>query len=250
MGWLLLTMRILVLVIVLSGLLALALGGRIENALVYHPEQQLRAMPAEAHVPFDEVWLTSEDGVRLHAWHVHAAAARALVVVCHGNAGNISHRLRLADALAREGLDTLLFDYRGYGRSAGSPSEEGLYRDGEAARRWAEGKGLPVVLYGESLGGAVAVELAVRRAPALLVVQSSFTSLPALAARLLPLGAGLPGSGSRRWRRSAGWPARSWWCTVTGTSWCPTTWASSCSPPRPVPRSCWRSLAAATMTSC
>src|SRR6185295_15213933 len=93
-----------------------------------------------------------------------------------------------AEAMAREGLDTLLFDYRGYGRSEGSPSEEGLYRDGEAARRWADGQGLPVVLYGESLGGAVAVELAVRRAPALLVVQSSFTSLPDLASHLLPLG--------------------------------------------------------------
>ena len=116
--------------------------------------------------------------------------------------------------MAREGLDTLLFDYRGYGRSEGRPSEEGLYRDGEAARRWAEGQGLPVVLYGESLGGAVAVELAVRRAPALLVVQSSFTSLPELAAQLVPLGGLLRGSGSPRWRRSAGSPPRCWWCTA------------------------------------
>jgi fermentation-respiration switch protein FrsA (DUF1100 family) len=178
---------ILLAMLVLVGLAMIGLG-RLENAFVYHPDRRLGARPDAVGLPFDEVWLTAEDGVRLHAWHIRAAAPQALVVVCHGNAGNISHRLRLAEALAREGLDTLLFDYRGYGRSGGSPSEAGLYRDGEAARHWAEARGLPVVLYGESLGGAVAIELAVRRPAALLVVQSSFTSLPELAGRLMPLG--------------------------------------------------------------
>jgi fermentation-respiration switch protein FrsA (DUF1100 family) len=160
----------------------------LEKQLVYHPDRRLRATPAAAQLSFDDVWLTAEDGVRLHAWHVHAPAPVATVVVCHGNAGNISHRIPLAAALAREGLETLLLDYRGYGGSGGSPWEDGLYRDGEAARRWAEGRGLPLVLYGESLGGAVAVELAVRRAPALLVVQSSFTGLRELVSELVPVG--------------------------------------------------------------
>jgi fermentation-respiration switch protein FrsA (DUF1100 family) len=180
--------RILLLVILVLGVGVLAFGRWLERALVYHPDRVLQATPASGGLAFDDVWLSAEDGVRVHAWHVRTPSPRALVVVCHGNAGNISHRIALAEVLAREGLDTLLYDYRGFGRSEGGPWEEGLYRDGEAARRWAEGKGLPVVLYGESLGGAVAVELAVRRAPALLVVQSSFTSLPELAARLVPLG--------------------------------------------------------------
>ena len=94
----------------------------------------------------------------------------------------------MAAHFAREGLDTLLFDYRGYGRSEGKPSEEGLYLDGEAAWRWAAERRQPVILYGESLGGAVAIELAVRHPPALLVAQSTFTSLREMAAATVPFG--------------------------------------------------------------
>jgi fermentation-respiration switch protein FrsA (DUF1100 family) len=176
--------RIALVVVLIGTLLLMA----FQDRLLYHPTAELWTTPASAGLPFTEVTLATDDGVRLHAWHVRAPAARALVVVCHGNAGNVADRVPMAEAFARAGLDTLLFDYRGYGRSAGRPSEEGLYHDGEAARRWAEQRGLPVVLYGESLGGAVAVDLASRHPPALLVVQSSFTSLPDLAARLIPFG--------------------------------------------------------------
>jgi fermentation-respiration switch protein FrsA (DUF1100 family) len=172
-------------VTLLVAVLLIALRRSLEDGLLYHPDREL---PVGPHLPFEDVSLVADDGVRLHGWHVRAPSPRALVVVCHGNAGNIAHRVAIAELFARAGLDTLLFDYRGFGRSEGRPSEEGLYRDGEAARLWAEGQGLPVVLYGESLGGAVAIELAVRRPPALLVAQSTFTSLPDMADRILPFG--------------------------------------------------------------
>jgi fermentation-respiration switch protein FrsA (DUF1100 family) len=180
--------RIALAVVLLAGVMLIVFGRFLADRLLYHPDPDLWTTPAAAHLPFSDVALVTDDGVHLHGWHVRAPAGRALVVVCHGNAGNVADRVPMAELFARAGLDTLLFDYRGFGRSGGRPSEQGLYRDGEAARRWAEQQGLPVVLYGESLGGAVAVELAVRRPPALLVLQSTFTSLPEMAARLVPLG--------------------------------------------------------------
>ena len=173
-------MAVLLGVLLLVGLAVIGLG-RLENALVYHPDRRLVATPVDVGLPFEDVWLTAEDGVKLHAWHIHAAAPRALVVVCHGNAGNISHRLRLAEVLVREGLDALLFDYRGYGRSEGRPDEEGTYRDARAARhallRQPGVDGARIVYLGESIGGAVAVALAVEAPPLGLVLQSAFTSV-------------------------------------------------------------------------
>jgi uncharacterized protein len=159
-----------------------------QDRFVYHPERTLPRTPAAAHLEYADVALTTSDGVRLHGWHVRASSPRALVVVFHGNAGNIAGRIPMAEAFARERLETLLVDYRGFGRSEGKPSEEGLYRDGEAAWAWAARQSLPVVLYGESLGGAVAIEIAAHHRPALLVAQSTFTSLKEMAGRLFPLG--------------------------------------------------------------
>lgn len=160
----------------------------LEDALLYHPTRELEATPAAAGLPFSEVALTAEDGVSLHAWHVRAPDPRGLVLLFHGNGGNVGDRVVYAELFAREGLETLLLSYRGYGRSGGSPSEEGLYHDAAAARRWARDRGLPVVLFGESLGGAVAVESARREPPAGLVLQATFTSLAEMADRIVPFG--------------------------------------------------------------
>jgi fermentation-respiration switch protein FrsA (DUF1100 family) len=122
---------------------------------------------------------------------VLAKEPRALFLYFHGNAGNISHRLDWMLAIS-DGLrvDVLGIDYRGYGRSQGSPSEAGLYADAEAAWAFATGKlGLPpakVVVYGKSLGGAPACELAIRHPPGALILQSCFTSIPAMGKHLLP----------------------------------------------------------------
>ncbi len=158
--------------------------------LVYFPMRGIEDTPGARGLPFEAVPLRASDGTKLGAWLIPADAPRGVVLVCHGNAGNISHRLDLAIFFRKLGLSTLLFDYRGYGESEGNPTERGTYLDAEAA--WGflvnERKVPPgqIVVFGESLGGAVAAWLAKDRQPGALVLQSTFTSLPDLGARLYP----------------------------------------------------------------
>jgi fermentation-respiration switch protein FrsA (DUF1100 family) len=170
-----------------TALLVLLVRRPLERLLVYAPSRVLSTTPAAFGLRYDDVTLETRDGIRLHAWHVRVGQPRGLVLYLHGNAGNIEDRLPSAAAFAREALDTLLLDYRGYGRSQGVPWEEGLYLDAEAAFAWAVRRTLPMVLYGESLGGAVAVELATRRSATALCLQSTFTSLADMADRVLPV---------------------------------------------------------------
>jgi len=133
--------------------------------LVYFPEvgRALVATPRAVGLDFEEVRLAA-DGATLHGWWVPANAARGTVLILHGNAGNISHRLEYLAMFNRLGYATLIIDYRGYGKSSGTPSEDGTYRDGEAAwRHLIEARKLEphdIVLFGESLGGGVATWLA------------------------------------------------------------------------------------------
>ncbi|PYJ03545.1 MAG: alpha/beta hydrolase, partial [Verrucomicrobia bacterium] len=142
-----------------------------EHSQVYHPDRVLTASGAELGRPFENVNFKATDGVELHGWffpaNTDSPRARTAVLVCHGNAGNISHRLDLCQALLATGVNVFLFDYRGFGRSAGQPSEEGTYLDAQAAHRWLQSKGFKgksIIAFGESLGGGVASELAVREA--------------------------------------------------------------------------------------
>ncbi|HSO07955.1 MAG TPA: alpha/beta hydrolase [Pelomicrobium sp.] len=161
--------------------------------LVYFSEvgRELVATPAAVGLEFDDLQLTTADGVRLHAWYVKTKHPRGVVLFFHGNAGNISHRLDSLAQFARLGYDTLIFDYRGYGRSDGSPSEAGTYLDGEAA--WdhlVRKRGVApadVVLFGESLGAAVAAGLASHSEPRALIMLSAFTSIPELGQELYPI---------------------------------------------------------------
>lgn len=140
----------------------------------------------------EDVSLEAVDGVRLHAWRVPAAgeAAAATTLFLHGNAGNLTHRIAHIEAIARAGSDLLILDYRGYGKSEGSPSEEGLYRDAAAAYDWLVESGAPadrIVCHGESLGTAVAADLATRRPCAGVILEAPFPSRAAVAARVLPV---------------------------------------------------------------
>lgn len=129
-------------------------------------------------LPVEEVWLTTADGVRVHGWYVPHDSASASLLMAHGNAGNVSHRAEWLALLHQKiPANLFLFDYRGYGKSAGAPSEEGCYRDAEAAFDWLKKKTpqLPLLAHGHSLGGAVVIELATRRTLAGLIVESSFT---------------------------------------------------------------------------
>jgi fermentation-respiration switch protein FrsA (DUF1100 family) len=164
-----------------------------EHSQVYYPGRSFDANGAELKRPFEDVYFETADNVRLNGWFfpadTNSLRAELAVLVCHGNAGNISHRLELCRALLATGVNVFVFDYRGYGRSKGRPSEEGTYRDAQAAYRWLQGKGFVgsnIVAYGESLGGGVAAELAWRERMGGLILQSTFTSVPDLGAELFP----------------------------------------------------------------
>jgi hypothetical protein len=163
-----------------------------ERSQVYHPDRAFIASAAELGRPFEDVRFKAEDGIELHGWFFPNANARhsqLAVLYCHGNAGNISHRLDLAQALLEAGVNVSLFDYRGYGRSKGRPSEKGTYLDAQAAHHWLQSRGFAsakIIAFGESLGGAIACELAVREELAGLVLQSTFTCVPDIGAELYP----------------------------------------------------------------
>ncbi len=164
-----------------------------EHSQVYHPERAMAATGAELGRPFEEVFFKAADGIELNGWFFPAATnsqrRQLAVVFCHGNAGNISHRLDTCAALLATGVNVFLFDYRGYGRSRGRPNEEGTYRDAQAAYHWLRQKGFPatnIIAFGESLGGGVAAELATRETVGGLVLQSTFTSVTDMGAELFP----------------------------------------------------------------
>jgi len=162
----------------------------MQARFIYFPSQPLAFTPADAGLEYEDVWLTTEDDVRIHGWYVPAAEAQYTVLFLHGNGGNISHRVQTLEIFHRLGLNTLIIDYRGYGRSAGKPSETGTYRDAMAAwhflvRNRTEADN--IILFGRSLGGAVALWLATSAAHRGLVLESTFTSLADMAAYHYPL---------------------------------------------------------------
>ncbi len=175
-------------------LLLVAMLRHFEGSMVYYPSRDLSATGRELNRPFENVRFQASDGIKLHGWFYPARPdplrKRNLVVLfCHGNAGNISHRLETCQALLETGVGVFLFDYRGYGESGGKPSEHGTYLDAEAAHAWLVAKGFPgsdIIAYGDSLGGGVVSELAVRKPLAGLVIQSSFTNIPDLGSQLYP----------------------------------------------------------------
>lgn len=170
--------------------LVLALVYAFQDRLIYFPTRELVTTPRDHGFDYEDVWLATEDGVRIHGWFIGAPGARATVLHLHGNGGNISHRMQRIALFRAIGLNVFVIDYRGYGRSAGNPSEEGTYRDAHAAwRHLTRTRGLApaaIVVHGESLGGSVASWLAARETPRALVIESSFTSAPDLGAEAYP----------------------------------------------------------------
>jgi hypothetical protein len=160
------------------------------SQVIYHPTPELQGSPANISLAFERVSFQTSDGVSLSAWWIPAKSPRGTLLFCHGNAGNISHRLDSIRIFNRLGLNTFIFDYRGYGESGGSPTEEGLYRDAEAAwqyllqRKRANPEN--VVVFGRSLGGAVAARLSQTHRPRALILESAFISLEEAARDRLP----------------------------------------------------------------
>jgi hypothetical protein len=160
-----------------------------QDRLLYFPTHALASSPPAFGLRADDLILRAEDGVPLHGWWIKGEGRRALLFF-HGNAGNVADRLERARILnQRFGLDIFLVDYRGYGRSGGSPSEDGLYRDGRAVYLEAVHRGFGadrIILFGESLGSAVAIQLALDRPCAALVLETPFLSIPAMAREHYP----------------------------------------------------------------
>jgi uncharacterized protein len=165
--------------------------GKLETALVFIPRRYPVGDWHPAGLAFEDAWFHSADGTQLHGWFLPQTRPRAVVLFCHGNEGNVA---TWAGALRiihdRLSVAVLGFDYRGYGRSEGSPSEAGILADARAARAWlAHRAGIPenqIVVMGRSLGGAVAIDLAAQDGARALVVESTFTSAPDIADAKLP----------------------------------------------------------------
>jgi fermentation-respiration switch protein FrsA (DUF1100 family) len=162
------------------------------DRLMFHPSPGVDLDPAALDRPVEEVFLRTEDDVRIHAFLLPSEGASRALLFLHGNAGNASHRLPNAELLARLGVTVLLLDYRGYGRSEGRPTEHGVYADARAglahlvdALGFAEER---VALFGRSLGGAVAVDLARERALGAVILESTFTSLADMSRHVLGSG--------------------------------------------------------------
>jgi pimeloyl-ACP methyl ester carboxylesterase len=153
----------------------------IVERMLYYPLPGITLDPEKMGIDTGQVFIGTEDGVRLHAFHLRAEAATRALLFLHGNAGNASGRLPNAELLRRLGTDVLVLDYRGYGLSEGRPSEGGLYADARAGlAHLTAALGFPeqrVVVFGRSLGGAVAVDLAQDRKLAGLILESTFSSL-------------------------------------------------------------------------
>ena len=163
-----------------------------EESLLFHPVRFPEGDWQPAGLRFEDAWFTSADGTRLHGWYVSHRNPRAVVLFCHGNAGHLAHRAATLRVLHdRVGVSVMIFDYRGYGRSEGTPSEAGILADGQAARAWLARRAAvaesDIVVMGRSLGGAVAVDLAAAGGARALVLESTFSSVPDVAAARVPL---------------------------------------------------------------
>jgi len=169
-----------------------ALDSFIESQ-IFFPDKYMVYGPPDFGLEYEDVRFHTGDGVSLHGWMVPAEPSRALILFCHGNAGNISHRLDNVLRLHQLGMSVFIFDYRGYGRSEGRISERGFYLDAEAAyetvKEQAERDSVKLVIFGRSLGGIAAVHLAASRTCAGLILESTFTNLGAMAGEhfLIPM---------------------------------------------------------------
>jgi len=161
---------------------------QIENFFIFYPEAEFETLPQDWGLSCEEIFFESEGGTKLHGWLFPLEPDAPVILFCHGNAGNISHRLENVKFLLDQGLSVFIFDYRGYGKSSGRPSEAGIYGDGLAAYDFLVGSKLiqpsKIIPFGRSLGSSVAIEIALKREVKALIIESAFTSTRDMAGSL------------------------------------------------------------------
>ncbi|MGD9015137.1 MAG: alpha/beta hydrolase [Candidatus Omnitrophota bacterium] len=161
-----------------------------EKKGIYYPSKEIIFSPADAGFKYEDIFFTSEDKLRLNGWFVPSGQSRGTLLFCHGNAGNISHRVEIIRIFNQLNLNVFIFDYRGYGRSQGVPTEQGLYKDAQAAFRYLLNRGdvdqKAIIIYGKSIGANVAIKLASMVKAAALISESGFTSAYDMGRKLFP----------------------------------------------------------------
>lgn len=183
------TMKIIIYLVV-TFILICAYVRYLESKSVFYPAGLLAATPREIGLRYEDLFMETQDGAAIHGWLIKAPSAKSVLIFLHGNAGNIGDRLGKIDLFYKMGINILIFDYQGYGQSKGRPTEQGIYNDTLAAFDYLKGrsdiKTMPVVAYGESLGGAAAVDLAAKRPLAALILDSTFSSAADMAGKMYP----------------------------------------------------------------
>ncbi|MBL7081131.1 MAG: alpha/beta hydrolase [Candidatus Omnitrophica bacterium] len=157
---------------------------------IYYPIKEIELTPSNTGLKYEDVFFDTDDNLKLNGWFIPAENPRGTLLFCHGNAGNISHRIEIIKIFNKLNLNVFIFDYRGYGRSQGSPTEAGLYRDAQAAYKYLlTRKDInkdTIVIYGKSIGANVAVDLVSKVKAAALISESGFSSAYDMGKKLFP----------------------------------------------------------------
>jgi pimeloyl-ACP methyl ester carboxylesterase len=176
--------------IAIAALCAIGFLYYLANGAIYYPSKYPEGFwELQRAAGASDAWIETSDGEKIHGWWVRRDGSPLATLFLHGNAGNVTHRAPRIQEIVAAGSSVLMLDYRGYGKSSGRPSEQGLYRDSEAGFEYLLGKGYraeQIILHGESLGTAVAIELATRRPCAALILEAPFTSASDVAGTVVP----------------------------------------------------------------
>lgn len=180
-------------VIIAAGLVYVALALLLtifQSRMIYYPAGNIDIVPSRVGLPYEDIGFAADDGIRLDGWFIPNENQLGVLLFCHGNAGNISDRFESIQIFHDLGLSVFIFDYRGYGRSEGTVSEKGTYLDVEAAWRYLTEERMiepsNIICFGRSLGGSIAAYIAKERDPGALILESSMTSIPDVAAKMYP----------------------------------------------------------------
>ncbi len=177
--------------LVVYSILVYGMARYFEWKNVFHPSRTIRFDPSHVDLEYEDIYLVTEDDKRLHGWWIPHEDARGSLIFFHGNAGNIGDRIWMAKDLHELNLNIFLLSYRGYGKSRGIPTEKGTYKDARAAYEFVRvqhdnADNPPIVLYGRSLGGAIAIQCALDKPVRGLMIESAFKSIPEIGRDLFP----------------------------------------------------------------